>query len=143
MFVIMVQFCTPPDPTLTVENVLEVMEKVTDDKVDEVWRELIEYYMFEDINSKCSTETELMHMCTDIYVNCHADSSWEQVASRLYQAEKTAAVEEVRSYLNPRGRFYQWVWFVVSICISTARSQCIAYTIIGKGISPCIVPVAR
>ena len=103
---------TPPDPTLTVETVLSVMEKVTDGGADEVWERLIRV-VFDDISSKCSTERELMHTCADIYVNCDPESSWERIASGLYHREETAAVEEVRSYLNPRGRFCQWVWFVI------------------------------
>ena len=103
-------FCPPPDPTLTVENLLGVMEKVTDGRAKEVWGELT---MLEDISSKCSTERELVNTCADIYVNCAPDSSWEKVARRLYHKGETAAVEEVQSYLSPRGRFSQWVWRVV------------------------------
>ena len=103
----------PPDPTLTVENLFGVMEKVTDDRAKEVWGWLIYSTVLEDISSKCSTERELVNTCADIYVNCKLDSSWEGVALGLYREEETAAVEEVRSYLNPRGRFSQWVWFVV------------------------------
>ena len=101
------------DSTLTVDNVLGVMEKVTDGRAEEVWRRLIREGILRDISSRCSTERELMHTCADIYVNCHLDSNWEEIALRLYHKEETAAVEEVRSYLNPRGRFSQWVWFVV------------------------------
>ena len=100
-------FYTPPDPTLTVENLLGVMEKVTDGKAEEVWRRLIEYSALKDIKSKYSTEKELVNTCADIYVNCRPDSSWERVAHGLYREGETAAVEEVRSYLNPRGRFSQ------------------------------------
>jgi hypothetical protein len=110
---IFVYFCTPPDPTLTVENLLGVMEKVTNGRAVEVWRWLIDHTMLKDSSSKCSTERELVNMCADIYVNCNPDSSWEEVALALYREVETAAVEEVRSYLNPRGRFTQWVWFVV------------------------------
>ena len=106
-------FYPPSDPTLTVENLLRVMEKVTDGRAEEVWGKLIDSTILEDISSKCSTERELVNTCTDIYVKCKPDSSWEQVASGLYREGETAAVEEVRSYLSPRGRFPQWVWFVV------------------------------
>ena len=106
-------FCPPPDPTLTVENLLGMMEKVTDGRAKEVCRELIDGTMMEDISSKCSTERELVNTCVDIYVNYKPDSSWEEVARGLYYEGETAAVEEVRSYLSPRGRFSQWVWFVV------------------------------
>jgi serine/threonine-protein kinase RIO1 len=89
------------------------MEKVTDGRAEEVWRRLISSTVLKDISSMCSTERELVNTCADIYVNCYPDSSWEEVACQLYREEETAAVEEVRSYLNPRGRFSQWVWFVV------------------------------
>ena len=105
---------SPPDPTLTVENLLGVMEKMTDGRVEEVWERLINNYdMLKDVSSKCSTERELVSTCADIYVNCNPDSSWEEIACRLYRDGETAAVEEAQSYLNPRGRFSQWVWFVV------------------------------
>ena len=101
------------DSTLTVDNVLGVMEKVTDCRAEEVWGWWTNEDLLKDVSSKCSTERELMHTCADIYVNCHPDSSWDDVASELYRKEETAAVEEVRSYLNPRGIFSQWVWFMV------------------------------
>ena len=117
-YVITISACmymyTPPDPTWTTENVIGVMEKVTDGGAMVVWRKLINEDLLEDINSKCSTERELVHTCADIYVNCYPNSSWEGVALGLYRIQETAAVEEVRSYLNPRGRFCQWVWFVVN-----------------------------
>ena len=106
-------FCTPPDPTLTVENLFGVMEKVADGRAEEVWGRLIPDRTLEDIKSKCSTEKELVNTCADIYINCRPDSTWDHVANGLYREEETAAVEEVRSYLNPRGRFSQWVWFAV------------------------------
>ena len=104
---------SPSDPTLTVENILGVMKKVTDGRAEEVWGRLIGSTRLDDISSKCSTERELVNTCADIYVNCNPDSSWEEIACRLYRDGETAAVEEAQSYLNPRGRFSQWVWFVV------------------------------
>ena len=105
---------TLSDPTFAVENLIGVMMKVTEGSAERVCEELIVSEALEDIKSKCSTERELIHSCTDIYVKCDPYSNWEEVASRLYKMEETAAVEEVRSYLNPRGRFVQWVWFVVN-----------------------------
>ena len=96
---------TPPDPTWTTENVIGVMEKMTDGGAMEVWSWLIGEDLLEDINSKCSTERELVHTCADILVNCNPDSSWKRVAHILYITQETAAVEEVQSYLSPRGRF--------------------------------------
>ena len=39
----------------------------------------------------------------DLYVNCNPYSSWEDIAVSLYHHHQVAAVEEVRSYLPPRG----------------------------------------
>ena len=110
-YVITISVCmymyTPPDPTWTTENVIGVMEKVTDGGAMEVWWCLNDDDLLEDINSKCFTERELVHTCADIFVNCDPHSSWEPVADGLYRTLETAAVEEVRSYLSPRGRFCQ------------------------------------
>ena len=109
-----------PDPTLTVENVVGVMEKLTDDGHVNVWRQLIGGDLLTDITSKCSNEKEILHMCSDVYVNCFVDSSWEYLACELYDELETAAVEEVRSYLNPKGRLLQWVWSVVKSSTNTS-----------------------
>ena len=95
-----------PDPTLTVENVIGVMEKVTDGRSMDVWNWWFTMNLLLDIKSKCSTEREQIHACTDIYVNCQPGSSWEDLARGLYHNEETAAVEEVQSYLNPRGMLF-------------------------------------
>ena len=86
---------------------------MTDGEPVEVWSGLFNEDVLEDINSKCSAERELINTCADIYVNCKPNSSWEKVALGLHYDGETAAVEEVRSYLSPRGRFSQWVWFMV------------------------------
>ena len=81
------------------------MEKMTGGRAGEVCWWLIDEDMLGDISSRWSTERELVNICVDIFVNCNPNSSWEWVASLLYREGETAAVEEVRSYLSPRGRF--------------------------------------
>ena len=108
-----------PDSTLTVENVVGVMEKVTDDGRVNFWSQLIGGNLLADITSECSNKKETLHISSDMYVNCCVDSSWEDLARGLYYTLETAAVEEVRSYLNPRGRLLQWVWFVVEHSANT------------------------
>ena len=41
--------------------------------------------------------------CANLYVNYNPYSSWEDLARSLYGHHQVAAVEEVRSYLPPRG----------------------------------------
>ena len=107
-----------PDPTLTVENVVGVMEKVTDDGRVNVWRQLIGGDLLTDITSKCSNEKEILYMTSDTYVNCCFDSSWEDLARVLYDELETAAVEKVHFYLNPRGRLLQWVCLWLKILLT-------------------------
>ena len=101
-----------PDPTLTVENVVGVMEKVTTVGRGKVLSKLLGVDLVTDISSKCSNEKEMLLMNSDVYVNYFVDSSWEELARVLYKELETAAVEEVRSYLNPRGRLLQLVGVV-------------------------------
>ena len=92
----------PPDPTLTVDNVNRVMEKVEPKVKGQVWVDA------------CAAEMERRKMeevcmsgkedeCADLYVNYNPHSSWECLARSLYRHHQVAAVEEVRSYLPPRG----------------------------------------
>ena len=55
------------------------------------------------IYSGHSTEEEKTHTCSDVYVNCRPESSWEHLTSRLYRADETAAVDQARPLLPPRG----------------------------------------
>ena len=121
-------FLIYPDPSLTVETVLRVMEKVTNSSAEEVWRGFFVSNTWNDIKSKCSTERELLHTCADIFVNCRPDSSWEDLARVLYCEEETAAVEEVRSYLNPRGWFCQCL--MVRPSISAYHNMCNSLSLI-------------
>ena len=93
----------PPDPTLTVDNVTRVMKKIEPEKREEVWesvlatgtvsKNILEHYSPEERESAS----------VDIYVNCCPESSWEDLANKLYHLHQIRAVEEVRSYLPPRG----------------------------------------
>ena len=89
----------PPDPTLTVDNVSHIMEKVEPKERQRVLEEISIHDIFETY----STDLEKEAAAVDIYVNCSTYSSWEHLASSLYRHHQVAAVEEVRSYLPPRG----------------------------------------
>ena len=93
-----------PDPTLTVGNVVGVMEKVTDGRHTEVWQELFGKTDLKDISSECSTKEEVIRTCSDIYVHCFPDSCWEALSRVLRLMGETAAIEEVKSYHNPKGK---------------------------------------
>ena len=92
-------FPGPPDPTLTVDNVSRVMEKVEPKVKMQVWEDVgMEREKMEEL-CRSGKEDE----CADLYVNCSPFSSWKDIAGSLYRHYQVAAVEEVRSYLPLRG----------------------------------------
>ena len=94
----------PPDPTLTVDNVSHIMEKVKGELRPQVWKDLSPAIGRIIEIEKYSIEREYEY--ADLYVNCKSNSSWEHLAKTLYRHHQVAAVEEVRSYLPPRGEPY-------------------------------------
>ena len=113
----MLSTLVPPDPTLTVDNVSRVMEKVEPKVKMQVWA------------GACGDITEIVKMeklcmsgkedeCADFYINCNPSSSWEQLARSLYRHHQVAAVEEVRSYLPPRGELC-FTHNITGMCVYT------------------------
>ena len=94
----------PPDPTLTADNVSHIMEKVKEELRPQIWEGLS--VTIEGIIKAEKYSSERGHEYADHYVNCSLYSSWEHLASTLYRYHQVAAVEEVRSYLPPRGEPY-------------------------------------
>ena len=92
----------PPDPTLTVDNVNHVMEKVEPKEKVQVWNHVLEHGMIEIMSRTKFTFKE--EECADIYVNCYHSASWKHLARSLYCHRQVAAIDEVRSYLPPRGK---------------------------------------
>ena len=91
----------PPDSTLTVDNVSCVMEKVEPTVKMQVWNDVLQHGMIQVLSKEEFSFKE--EECADIYVNCYHPASWERLAGSLYRDHQVAAVEEVRSYLPPRG----------------------------------------
>ena len=96
----------PPDPTLTVDNVSRVMEKIEPKERQPLLEEMVVDAIFDKIQSsgKYPTASEVEAAAVDIYVNCYSWASWEHLAGSLYRHHQVAAVEEVRLYLPPRGQ---------------------------------------
>ena len=94
----------PPDPTLTVDNVSRIMEKVEPKQRQEVLEDAIrDSYVIDGIKRKSHNDLDIETAYVDVYVNCDPYSSWERLAKKLYRHQQVAAVEEVKSYLPPRG----------------------------------------
>ena len=91
-----------PDPTLTVENVSRIMEKIEPKMKTQVWENACDANMErEKMKEVCMSGKE--DECANLYVNYNPYSSWERLARSLYRHHQMVAVEEVRSYLPPRG----------------------------------------
>ena len=106
------------------KNVTNVMEKVTVNKRRHVWRRVLELTYrrseiegyVDEIYSSHSSEEERTHACSDTYVNCHPESSWEDLTTLLYEEEMTA-VDQARPFLPPRGKLdyvdYHYLMLVI------------------------------
>ena len=86
------------------------MEKVAEDNRQHVWRTVLEWRRSRSNIDKIysvsspSAPIEKTRACSDVYVNCRPESSWEHLASQLYRAGEMAAVDHARSFLPPRGK---------------------------------------
>ena len=93
-----------------------VMEKVVVDKRRQLWNRVLRKEaqrmpkptldIVDEIYSSHSSEKEKMHACSDVYVNCCPESSWEHLTSLLYEKDELTAVDQARLFLPPRGKLY-------------------------------------
>ena len=100
------------DPTLTVESLVGVMEKVTSDegRRRKVWERVLEYehmYIYvippsylDEVYLKYSMAEEKTHALADVYVNSRPDSSWQHLVQILYDESELAAVKEAKPFLQ-------------------------------------------
>ena len=109
---------TPPEPTLTVENVVGVMEKATVKSREELWFvwDIVPDSQLEEIYQKYSTEEQRIHACADIYVNCHPDSSWTGLCEELYERNEMSAAKKAKTFIPQPGKWYRVSkWLVLRI----------------------------
>ena len=95
------------DPTLTTDNVTQVIQLVNDwDSLSTgVINIIIPYSRLRAIRKKYSTKSEISTECAFHYVNCHPESSWTRLAIRLYYKEEFAAMEKLKPFLPLRGKY--------------------------------------
>ena len=103
------------DPTLTVENIVRVIEKVTSDegRRRKVWERVLRWnYMFttttpssylDEVYSKYTTAKEKTHALADVYINSRPESSWQDLLQTLYDESEVAAAKEAKSFLQQKG----------------------------------------
>ena len=95
------------DPTLTTDNVAEVMELLND--WDSLKRGLAPSIVPDNqlggIQRKYSTKKEIANECASYYIHCHPQPSWTHLARHLYSMEEFAAVEKLKPFLPLRGKY--------------------------------------
>ena len=93
----------PPDPTMIVDNVTQILNKIPGDKWEEVmgigglgipWPLLIE------IQRRYSTDTEKNHACADYYMNCHPEAEWEHLTAGFYNKKELSLARESKSFMS-------------------------------------------
>ena len=105
------------DPTLTVESLVGVMEKVTSDKERrrKVWERVLKSgygYVtsssyFDEVYSMAEEKT---HALAYVYVNSRPDSSWQHLVQTLYDESEMAAAKEAKPFLQEQiGGLCVWV----------------------------------
>ena len=103
----------PPDPTMTVDNVTQVINKIEGDKWEVMGRggnDIVPRYQLWEIQRRCSTDTEKTHACADCYVNCHPDASWKDLTSQLYLKKEFAAARESKSFMST-GKYWHYITY--------------------------------
>ena len=99
------------DPTLTLDNFIGVIEKVTPDKEKrrKVWRKVLKWNYhtpdsyLDEVDTNYTTEEEKTNVLADVYVNSRPDSSWGHLVKTLYDADELAAAKEAKSFLQQSG----------------------------------------
>ena len=94
----------PPDPTMTVDNVTQILNKIPGRKWKKVMGEVgglgIPEPLCEDILRRYSTDTEKNHACADYYVNCHPKAEWGHLTRGLYWMKEFAAARESKTFMS-------------------------------------------
>ena len=85
-----------PDPTLTVDDVTKVMDKIEGDVMR--WLGIPES-LWEEIARRYSTDSEKSRAYADYYVLVHPDASWHHLTKTLHWKEFTAA-RESKSFMS-------------------------------------------
>ena len=99
------------DPTLTVDSLVGVMEKVTSDegRRRKVWEKMLEWEYgippsyLNEVYTKYTTDKEKTHALADVYINSRPDSSWQHLVQTLYAKGELAAAKEAKSFLQQNG----------------------------------------
>ena len=99
----------PPDPTMTVDGVTQVFNKIKGDKAKVMRSEFglhIPSPLVDEIMERSySTESEKNRAFADVYINIQPNSSWEHLTHGMYWEEEFASARESKSFIST-GKYY-------------------------------------
>ena len=94
----------PPDPTMTVDDVTQVFDKIKGNKEKVMmagWRLDIPSPLIDEIMERSYfTESEKSRAFADVYVNVHPNPSWEHLTSVMYIWEEFSSARESKSFMS-------------------------------------------
>ena len=101
----------PPDPTMTVDGVTQVFNKIKGDKAKVMRFGLIPSPLFDEIMERSySTESEKSQAFADVYVDIHPDPSWEHLTRGMYLEEEFASAREFKSFMST-GKYFHYITY--------------------------------
>ena len=109
---LMNNFATQTEPTMTVDNVTRVLNKIEGDK----WKVMDWFHipkpLREEIKRRYSTQTHQIQAGVEYYVNCHPCASWEDLTRGLCYGEEFAAARESKSFMST-GKYCHYIayWY--------------------------------
>ena len=110
----------PPDPTMTVDNVTQVMDKIEGDKWEViggiVGNSIVPTHQLKEIQRKYSTDTEKTRACAAYFVNYHPDPSWKEFAIHMYYKKEFTAARESKSFMST-GKYCYYITYTVTTAI--------------------------
>ena len=87
------------DPTLTVDDVTKVMDKIGD-KWLVMWELGMPESLWEEIKRRYSTDSEKSRACADYYVHVHPAASWRHLTETLNEEGEFTAARESKSFMS-------------------------------------------
>ena len=88
------------DPTLTVDDVTKVINKIEKNKLKVMkWIDVPES-LLEEVERRYSTDSEKSHAYAYYYVHIHPDASWEHLTTKLWSEKKLSAAKDSKSFMS-------------------------------------------
>ena len=88
------------DPTLTVENITQVLNKMNGDRWKQMYVLPIPDPLLVEIQTAYSTDAEQIQACVHYYINYHPEADWEELTNLLYRRAEFPAVRESKSFMS-------------------------------------------